>query len=112
MAETLGTLADKLSIVELRKWHTEEAMCNPTAPVDVRHECALRLRLIDEQRADLIAEIAQMWDDVVRGRRTPKVYKQLKMYNDDRLRQASGGSSRREEALAPDNVVAFIGSRP
>ncbi len=107
MAETLGSLCDKLSIVELRKWHTEEAMCNPAAPVDVRHECALRLRIIDEQRADLIAEIEQMWEDIVSGRKTPKVYKQLKMYNDDRLRQASSGTTRTEPP-PPDNVVAFI----
>jgi hypothetical protein len=89
MAETIGSLVDKLSIVELRRWHTEEAMLNPEAPVDVRHECALRLAVIDEQRADLSAELSALWEAIISGKTPPKVYRQLKMYNDDSLRTAS-----------------------
>lgn len=87
MAETIGTLVDKLSIVELRRWHTEEIMLDPAAPVELRHECALRLRVIDDQRADLMDELAVLWDAISSGRYRPKVYRQLKMYNDPRMRR-------------------------
>lgn len=93
MAETVGSLVDKLSIVELRRWHTEEVMLNPTAPDDLRHDCALRLRIIDEQRRDLMAELSTLWMAIVEGRHVPKVYRQLKMYNDDTLRTASDRAS-------------------
>ena len=88
MAETVGSLIDKLSIVELRRWHTEEAMLNPGADPDVRHECAMRLAIIDEQRADLVEELDALWAAIARGEHVPKVYRQLKMYNDQRLREA------------------------
>jgi hypothetical protein len=108
MAETIGTLVDKLSIVELRRWHTEEAMLNPDAPVEVRHECALRLAVIDEQRADLAAELSALWEAIMSGREPPKVYRALKMYNDDALRSASQrepeAPTERHEAR---NVIAF-----
>ncbi len=93
MAETVGSLVDKLTIVELRRWHTEEAMFNPRAPDDVRHMAALRLRVIDEQRADLADELALLWREITAGRVLPKVYRQFKLYNDAALREASGGTS-------------------
>jgi hypothetical protein len=105
MAETIGTLCDKLSIVELRRWHTEEVMLNPDAPVDLRHECALRLAVIDEQRADLMVELSTLWDAIVEGKQVPKVYRQLKMYNDNTLRNASQGVA--NEAPATAQVIAL-----
>ena len=92
MAETLGSLADKLSIVELRRWHTEEAMCNADADVEVRHECALRLRIIDEQRRDLIDEITQMWS---RHRRWPNDSQGLQAAQDVQRRPPAEGERRR-----------------
>jgi hypothetical protein len=89
MAETVGTLVDKLTIVELRRWHTEEAMLNADAPVTVRHTAALRLHVIDEQRADLTAELDQLWRDIIAGRARPRIYRQLKMYNDAEMREAT-----------------------
>ncbi len=105
MAETIGSLCDKISIVELRRWHTQEAMLNPDAPLELRHECALRLAVIDEQRADLMAELSALWDAIANGSAAPKVYRQLKMYNDANLREAS---QRQPDAPAQTtNVIAF-----
>ncbi len=89
MAETVGSLIDKLTIVELRRWHTEHAMLNPKASVDVRHDAALRLRVVDEQRVDLEAELDALWSAICAGTTLPKVYRQLKLYNDPALRSAS-----------------------
>lgn len=108
MAETIGSLVDKLSIVELRRWHTEEAMLNPRAPNDVRHECAMRLAIIDEQRDDLVAELDALWASIGRGEHVPKVYRQLKMYNDDRLRAASPDRPK-ERAEPQGQVISLFG---
>ena len=111
MAETIGTLIDKLSIVELRRWHTEEAMLNPSAAVDVRHECALRLAVIDEQRKDLMAELTELWRAITAGEHVPKVYRQLKMYNDTELREATQARARARAQAPPSDdggtVIAF-----
>lgn len=89
MAETVGSLIDKISILELRRWHTEGVMLNASAPVEMRHDCALRLHTIDEQRIDLVRELSDLWDAIARGEHMPKVYRQLKMYNDEALRVIS-----------------------
>ncbi len=91
MAETVGSLVDKLTIVELRRFHTEQAMLNSAASVDVRHAAAMRLRIVDEQREDLQAELDALWTAICSGATLPKVYRQLKLYNDPALRRASGG---------------------
>jgi hypothetical protein len=92
MAETVGSLVDKLTIVELRRFHTEQAMLNCTATIDVRHAAALRLRIIDEQRADLQSELDTLWAAIRSGATLPKVYRQLKLYNDPAMRSASSGT--------------------
>jgi hypothetical protein len=94
MAETVGSLVDKLTIVELRRFHTEQAMLNREATVDVRHAAALRLRIIDEQRSDLQGELDALWIAIGTGAALPKVYRQLKLYNDPALRSASSGQKR------------------
>jgi len=89
MAETLGSLVDKITIIELRRFHTEQAMLNPAAAASVRHAAALRLHVVDEQRADLQAELDALWSAIGSGATLPKVYRQLKLYNDPALRDAS-----------------------
>jgi len=107
MAETVGSLIDKLSIVELRRFHTEEVMLDPAAPVELRHACALRLRVIDEQHKDLVAELTELWEAIERGEHVPKVYRQFKMYNDPALRRAAP----EPDADDPlENVVPLRGS--
>ena len=92
MAETVGSLIDKLTIVELRRFHTEEAMLNPLAPATVRHTAALRLKVVDEQRADLAQELDTLWRAITGGAAPPKVYRQMKLYNDPALRAASSSN--------------------
>ncbi len=104
MAETVGTLIDKLTIVELRRWHTEEAMLNPRASVDVRHTAALRLHVIDEQRQDLTAELDKLWRDIVAGLARPKIYRQLKLYNDRAMREASDTNSASAQIDSPKAI--------
>jgi hypothetical protein len=53
MAETLGSLVDKLSIKNLRIWHLEEALEKDSASEELR----TKRDLADKQRQNLVEEI-------------------------------------------------------
>jgi hypothetical protein len=86
VAETLGSLADKLSIVELKIYHMREQVGRPDADAGHRARCADRLAILQMQRDDLAAELTALWDAVRDGSYRPKVYRQFKMYNDPQYR--------------------------
>jgi len=86
VAETVGWLADKLSIVELKIYHMQEQADRTDAAPEFRERCQGRLEVLRMQRDDLAAELAQLVSDVVSGRVVPKVYRQFKMYNDPQYR--------------------------
>ena len=86
MAETVGWLADKLSIVELKIYHMQEQADRSDVAPDFRDRCQGRLEVLRVQRDDLAAELTQLVSDVVSGRVVPKVYRQFKMYNDPQYR--------------------------
>jgi len=85
MAETVGWLADKLSIVELKIYHMREQSRRADAPADFRARCAEKLGVLETQRDDLAAELTELLAAVAAGRFVPKVYRQFKMYNDPAL---------------------------
>ncbi len=87
MAETVGWLADKLSIVELKIYHMQEQADRTDVAPDFRERCEGRLEVLRMQRDDLAAELTQLLSDVAAGRVVPKVYRQFKMYNDPQYRQ-------------------------
>ena len=89
MAETVGWLADKLSIVELKIYHMREQAERADATPEFRTRCEDRLRVLHLQRDDLAAELTQLYADIVSGRVVPKVYRQFKMYNDPQYRTAA-----------------------
>jgi len=86
MAETVGSLADKLSIVELKIYHMQEQAERPGADEAFRAHCHERLEVLRMQRGDLAAELTTLVADIAAGRVVPKVYLQMKMYNDPKYR--------------------------
>ena len=86
VAETVGWLADKLSIVELKIYHMREQADRTDAAPEFRERCEGRLEVLRMQRDDLAAELTQLLSDVSAGRVVPKVYRQFKMYNDPQYR--------------------------
>ena len=86
MAETIGSLADKLSIVELKIFHMREQVARNDAEPAHRARCGERLAILELQRDDLAAELTELWERVRTGAYRPKVYRQFKMYNDPRYR--------------------------
>lgn len=86
MAETVGWLADKLSIMELKIYHMSEQVERADASPSFREQCAERLAVLRAQRDDLAAELTELLDALAAGRKVPKVYRQFKMYNDPSYR--------------------------
>ena len=87
MAETLGSLADKISIIELKRYY----MTKQTERQDVddahRQSCLQKLKVLTEQRDDLVEEIDELFQAVITGKQQLKVYRQYKMYNDPKYRR-------------------------
>ena len=50
-----------------------------------KEACLVKLNVLLEQRVDLSTAIDQLLNDISEGRKYMKVYKQMKMYNDDEL---------------------------
>ena len=90
MAETVGSLVDKITILELKRFHMAEQVERVDASVDHRDACKKRLAVLTEQRDDLAAELETLLKDVLAGRRELKVYRQYKMYNDPKYRSGKG----------------------
>ncbi len=86
MAETIGSLADKLSIIQLKIWHMREQAGRTDADEAHREAARRKTEVMDLQRSDLEAELTQLFSDVMAGRVRLKIYRQFKMYNDPRYR--------------------------
>jgi Protein of unknown function (DUF4254) len=93
VAETIGSLVDKLSIVELKIYHMREQSERHDRPAEFRARCKDRLAVLRTQRDDLATELTQLATDMAAGRVTPKVYRQFKMYNDPQYRADDGRSA-------------------
>lgn len=76
---------DRLSILALKIYHMREEAERPDATDAHREACQNKLRVLLEQRQDLSAAIDQLLDDISTGKKYMKVYKQMKMYNDEEL---------------------------
>jgi hypothetical protein len=86
MAETVGWLADKISILELKIYHMREQAERADATEEFRTRCSRRLEVLQMQRDDLAEELSLLLRDVASGKVVPKVYRQFKMYNDPQYR--------------------------
>lgn len=89
MAETVGSLADKLSIVELKIYHMQEQADRADADPAFRERCLDRVSVLRTQRDDLADELTTLLAGIASGRVVPKVYRQFKMYNDPQYKTPS-----------------------
>lgn len=76
---------DRLSILALKVYHMEEEATRADASEAHRNACQKKLDILLEQRVDLSTAIDTLLDDISKGEKYMKVYKQMKMYNDDEL---------------------------
>ncbi|MEM9867822.1 MAG: DUF4254 domain-containing protein [Bacteroidota bacterium] len=76
---------DRLSILALKIYHMEEEVNRDDATEEHIAKCDEKLVVLLEQRKDLSIAIDQLLADIESGKKYMKVYKQMKMYNDDEL---------------------------
>ncbi len=91
MAETIGSLADKLSIIQLKIFHMREQLQRADASAEHKASCSGRLDIMAEQKKDLEEELTKLVSDVAAGRARLKIYRQFKMYNDPNYRAREKG---------------------
>jgi len=76
---------DRLSILALKIHHMAEEATRPEASQAHRDACQIKLNILLEQRTDLSTAIDDLLHDIQNGDKFMKVYKQMKMYNDEAL---------------------------
>ena len=76
---------DRLSILILKIYHMEEESNRKDVSEDHRNNCQKKLNVLIEQREDLSKSIDQLLIDLSIGIKKMRVYKQMKMYNDESL---------------------------
>ncbi|MFL9830043.1 DUF4254 domain-containing protein [Flavobacterium sp. ST-87] len=76
---------DRLSILALKIYHMTEEAIRSEASQEHRDKCQEKLNVLLEQRTDLSTAIDDLLTDIENGDKFMKVYKQMKMYNDDEL---------------------------
>jgi len=83
--ESVAWGIDRLSILALKVYHMNEEANREDASQEHQMACKAKLNILLEQRVDLSTAINQLLDDIAHGSKYMKVYKQMKMYNDDEL---------------------------
>lgn len=76
---------DRLSILALKIYHMQEEATRAEASPEHRANCQTKLTVLLEQRSDLSTAIDDLLHDIEQGEKFMKVYKQMKMYNDEEL---------------------------
>lgn len=83
--ESPAWAVDRLSILALKIYHMREEAARADADSLHRDACQAKLKVLLEQKKDLSSAIDQLLADIEAGRKYMKVYKQMKMYNDEQL---------------------------
>ena len=76
---------DRLSILALKIYHMNEEATRAEASAEHRAKCQEKLNVLLDQKSDMFSSIDQLLIDFENGDKFMKVYKQMKMYNDDEL---------------------------
>lgn len=84
-SESPAWAIDRLSILALKIYHMHLETVRDDASDSHKLACQKKLDVLLEQRIDLSTAIDDMLGDIANGNKYMKVYKQMKMYNDDEL---------------------------
>jgi len=83
--ESPAWAVDRLSILALKIYHMHVEATRENASEEHRVACDAKLQVLLEQRKDLSSALDQLLEDIANGDKHMKVYKQMKMYNDEEL---------------------------
>ncbi|KQT20603.1 hypothetical protein ASG22_16645 [Chryseobacterium sp. Leaf405] len=83
--ETIAWAVDRFSILALKVYHMSLEANRDSATEEHRASCQAKLDVLLTQKEDLSTSINQLLTDIENGDVKIKVYKQMKMYNDESL---------------------------
>lgn len=84
-SETPAWLLDRMSILMLKIYHMKEQTDRKDASTEHIAKCQTKLNVLMEQKTDMQMAFDQLMEDIQTGDRKMKVYRQMKMYNDESL---------------------------
>jgi len=84
-SESPAWAIDRLSILKLKIYHMDEESKRIDVSEKHRNNCQAKLDILLDQQTDLSESIDQLLEDISSGQKKMKVYKQMKMYNDESL---------------------------
>tara|TARA_B110000027_G_C16058639_1_gene273352 strand:- start:362 stop:970 length:609 start_codon:yes stop_codon:yes gene_type:complete len=84
-SESPAWVIDRLSILALKIYHMQLETVREEASDSHKQSCQKKLDTLLEQRKDLSTAIDDLLEAIENGDKYMKVYKQMKMYNDDEL---------------------------
>lgn len=84
-SETPAWLLDRMSILELKIFHMKEQTERKDASAEHIEKCREKLSVLLSQRTDLSTCFSELLSDLASGDKFMKVYRQMKMYNDQNL---------------------------
>ncbi|MCZ8344773.1 MAG: DUF4254 domain-containing protein [Leptospira sp.] len=86
-SESPAWLLDRMSILELKIYHMEEQVARKDSGATKEHiqKCQNKLDVLLDQRSDLKQCLDELLFDYKQGIKRVKVYRQMKMYNDQNL---------------------------
>lgn len=84
-SESPAWVIDRLSILALKVYHMREETLRTDASEEHKTLCTQKLNILLNQQADLSNSLDELIQDIERGAKYMKVYKQMKMYNDPSL---------------------------
>jgi hypothetical protein len=83
--ESPGWVVDRISILCLKIYHMQEQVDRTDADNKHKQQCLNKLNILLEQKEDISKSFNELLDQVQKGEKQIKVYRQMKMYNDDTL---------------------------
>jgi hypothetical protein len=84
-SETPAWLLDRMSILMLKIYHMKEQTQRSDVSAEHLRKCQEKLRILMEQKTDMRLAFDELIEDITNGTRRFKVYRQMKMYNDESL---------------------------
>jgi len=87
-SETPAWLLDRMSILLLKIYHMKEQTERNDASPEHIAKCKGKLAILLEQKTDMQLAFDELIEDISKGDRRFKVYRQMKMYNDASLNPA------------------------
>lgn len=83
--ESPGWVVDRISILCLKIWHMKEQVEREDTSSSHKKNCQSKLNILNEQKEDIISSFDMLLEDYKNGTKKIKVYRQMKMYNDEEL---------------------------